>query len=215
MFTAQVAAPLVGKMVAQLRRHKYVDIVHRDSDGIPGMVEINAQHDPTVKGTGRAQVLNRKDFDAAYRHLGECEKLANLMDEKDPSQPKVHVWSFNVPTAPDSGQRWPFNGKSWKRATVAWANPPEPETILPVPAAPAISEPHGGAIADPAGERLTLARYSERAVIITGNTYSHRARIKSAVPKAHGIFHRKAKGWIFSAKHETALREALGDLLAA
>lgn len=62
---------------------------------------------------------------------------------------------------------------------------------------------------------LTMADYSKKAVIITGETYPHRERIKNAVPKAHGIWHRKAEGWIFSKKYTLKLQEALKDLLAA
>lgn len=62
---------------------------------------------------------------------------------------------------------------------------------------------------------LVIAEYSEKAVIITGDTFPHADRIKSAVPKSHGLWHRGAGGWLFSKKHEIALRAALADILAA
>ena len=65
------------------------------------------------------------------------------------------------------------------------------------------------------GPALILAVYSEKAFIITGNTKEHRARIMKAVPKASGIWHRKAEGWIFSRKHMAKFENKLKDLLAA
>ena len=62
---------------------------------------------------------------------------------------------------------------------------------------------------------LSMAVYSEKAFIITGNTMEHRTRILKAVPKASGIWHRKAEGWIFSRKHMAKFEKKLKDLLAA
>ena len=62
-------------------------------------------------------------------------------------------------------------------------------------------------------ERIEIKDFSEKAVIITGNTYPHRERIKSALPKSRAIWHRKEKGWIFPKRHIEALRESLADLL--
>lgn len=60
---------------------------------------------------------------------------------------------------------------------------------------------------------LQIKPYSDRAVIVTGDTKPHKDRIKSAVPKAHALWRRQAEGWIFSRRHEQALRDALADLL--
>lgn len=82
-----------------------------------------------------------------------------------------------------------------------------PVKLLP---APTPEQDTTGTVKAPA---LQIREYSERAIIITGETWPHRERIKNAVPKAHGIWHRTAQGWIFSKKHEAALRESLADLL--
>ena len=61
--------------------------------------------------------------------------------------------------------------------------------------------------------QIKIEEFSEKAVIVTGNTYQHKDRIKGALPKSHAIWHRKAKGWIFPKKHVEALRKSLEDLL--
>ena len=62
-------------------------------------------------------------------------------------------------------------------------------------------------------EQIKIEEISEKAVIVTGNTYVHRERIKGALPKSRAIWHRKGQGWIFPKKHVEALRAALKDLL--
>lgn len=108
---------------------------------------------------------------------------------------------------------------------IEWEPPPDSFPDIPAKAAQPTPEASGGKSRPKAGKLkgapnkpvpghvLTLADYSAKAVIITGETYPHRERIKNAVPKAHGLFHRKTKGWIFSKKHRAALETALNDLL--
>ena len=62
-------------------------------------------------------------------------------------------------------------------------------------------------------EQIKIEEFSEKAVIVTGNTYQHKDRIKTALPKSRALWNRKAKGWIFPKKHVEALRVALKDLL--
>ena len=84
-----------------------------------------------------------------------------------------------------------------------------PETASPVQ--PVQAKPQDAQTSPP----LVMADYSKKAIIITGDTWPHRERIKNAVPKAHGIWHRKAGGWIFSKKHKAKFEKRLKDLLAA
>jgi hypothetical protein len=78
------------------------------------------------------------------------------------------------------------------------------KAATPAPDAPA---PDGGPV-------LRIEVFSERAIIIKGDTKPHKDRIKACVPNARAIWHRTAAGWIFSKRHEAAVRSALADLLA-
>lgn len=60
---------------------------------------------------------------------------------------------------------------------------------------------------------LQIERFSEKAVILTGDTFPVKERIKAAVPNGRTFYHRKARGWVFSAKHVPTLQTALADLL--
>ena len=61
---------------------------------------------------------------------------------------------------------------------------PPVEPVQVEPTAPVVDvEPQDDKTSPP----LTMADYSKKAVIITGETYPHRKLIKNAVPKAHGI----------------------------
>lgn len=64
---------------------------------------------------------------------------------------------------------------------------------------------------------LHIEQYSPKGLVIhgAGEVGPLAERIKAAVPKASTYHCPRRKGWIFSVKHITKLREALTDLLQA
>ena len=79
MFTATLAIPLVPKMQAMLGRQKYRIHSQEPHPKRPGCVTIKAEHDPTMKGTGKApKRFTQDDMDAAAR----CIKNATEPDRE-------------------------------------------------------------------------------------------------------------------------------------
>jgi len=150
--------------------------------------------------------------------------------------------SFNGPLKPMQWAPADYDGRLWwivMPLRIEWgdAEPAKAETVAPEPAdtphdkEPEAEKPAAWNIHDwkpvyPAPEpepahtwapaTLVISDYSEKAFLITGSSFkNHYTRIKFCVPKAHGVWHRGAGGWLFSKKHETAIRAALADILAA
>lgn len=71
--------------------------------------------------------------------------------------------------------------------------------------------------ADATGAALRIEDYSEKSIIIRGDTKTHKERIKEAGTRAgvRALWNRKAGGWIFAKTKEAQIREALSDLLSA
>lgn len=61
--------------------------------------------------------------------------------------------------------------------------------------------------------RLTLEDYTDKSIIIRGQTKENMERIKAAIPGRRPLWNRKAGGWIFPKAREDQVREALADLL--
>ena len=71
----------------------------------------------------------------------------------------------------------------------------------------------------PAPERvskpaLEISDYSDKSILITGQTKENIGRIKGAI-RTRPLWNRKAKGWIFPKAREADVRKALADLLEA
>ena len=204
MFAANIAAELCGALTANLRRHKYVDVQIGESER-PGMIRITARHDAQAKGTGRAVKIRLNDYrDAADACIWATEangglvegipSIAQVVAEARQAAPIEVLKDNRKQGGEDNSAR-----KAHKERAVAHGD----------------SEPPGGASHAPAAHPcgLSIGRFSDKALIITGNTYPLRERIKAAVPGAHAVWHRRACGWLFSKRHEQALRAALADLL--
>ncbi|MCW2242221.1 DNA methyltransferase family protein [Azospirillum canadense] len=61
---------------------------------------------------------------------------------------------------------------------------------------------------------LRIEPYSEKSIIVKGETLAHKDRIKSAVSGLAPFWHRQASGWIFPLSRESEVRASLVDLLA-
>ncbi|NUB25746.1 hypothetical protein [Azospirillum brasilense] len=60
---------------------------------------------------------------------------------------------------------------------------------------------------------LRIESYSEKSIIVKGETLAHKDRIKSAVSGLAPFWHRQAVGWIFPTSRESEARASLADLL--
>ncbi len=208
MFAMNIAAELLGNFTTLLKRQKYVNILTGESDR-PGMVRVTADHDAGAKGNGRMpKAISKARYEEAAR---SCESAAckdNRPDNK-------------VQTVKETVDAHPKNGAAKAESELHGG-----AAVVPVPIRDYHKKPakkvdgkanKGKAKPVKASNAgiLHMSTFSAKAIIVTGETYSHRKRIKGAVPKARAIWHRKAGGWIFAKQHEVALREALSDLLAA
>ena len=60
---------------------------------------------------------------------------------------------------------------------------------------------------------LTIEDYSEKSIIVRGDTKEHKDRIKAAASGQRALWNRKAVGWVFPKTREADVRESLSDLL--
>ena len=201
MLAMNIAAELLGDFTTLLKRQKYVNVTTSASDR-PGMVRITADNDATAQGNGRMPKAISK---ARYEQAAEsCDDALERNGKR----------FEDAPTIKETVDAHPENGAAKAESEVHAGASAVPVPVRDYHKKPAKRAAKG--ISKPAAPLpLVIGEFSAKAVIITGGTYPHRERIKSAIPKARAIFHRKAGGWIFAKRHEVALREALSDLLAA
>lgn len=92
---------------------------------------------------------------------------------------------------------------------------PKPAASCSVAAAPVISEAIPSPLPSCAAAPLRIESFSDRSIIIKGETREHMERIKSAVNGLAPFWHRKATGWLFPTSREEEVRASLADLLSA
>ncbi|UKJ74528.1 hypothetical protein [Azospirillum brasilense] len=61
---------------------------------------------------------------------------------------------------------------------------------------------------------LRIEPYSEKSIIVKGETLAHKDRIKSAISGLAPFWHRRSVGWIFPTSRESEVRASLADLLS-
>ncbi|MDH5257368.1 MAG: hypothetical protein OEX07_05155, partial [Gammaproteobacteria bacterium] len=61
-------------------------------------------------------------------------------------------------------------------------------------------------------EKIYIEDFSDKAIIIKGNTMAHKDTIKTAISQKP-LWNKRAQGWIFPKRREAEVREALSDIL--
>lgn len=84
---------------------------------------------------------------------------------------------------------------------------PTTEPVVPAPVAPSSDQ-----TAEPP---LRIESYTDKSIIVRGQTRENIDRIKAAIPGRKPLWNRKAGGWVFPKAREQELRQGLEDLLQA
>jgi N12 class adenine-specific DNA methylase len=137
-----------------------------------------------------------RQFVAVRDQFGEGASNTPPVTIVDPDGNELYRVSYN-------GRVWPNLGRDWEPGDKPAFDPraaqsPEAESSAQLPP---VSEP-----------ALQIRDYSEKSIIVTGQTKENMDRIKG-ISGVRALWAKKAKGWIFPKTKEQQVREALADLL--
>lgn len=92
---------------------------------------------------------------------------------------------------------------------------PQDDGVAPAPTNTAPASDAGVAVSGSGEKRVTIEPLTDKSIIVKGdkNDAELKDRVEAAWPKAKPLYNERLKGWVFSNKRESVVREALADLL--